>query len=131
MDDLNILAALWVTCKNAETAMVDMRRKIEDRILSLGGVPENLKGTETLEPADYIIKITGRIDKKVDSDKLQEIAAENGLTDHLYSLFRWHPEVNERIWKATDAKITRPLAEAITAKPGRPGFKVEKKEWKL
>jgi hypothetical protein len=29
------------------------------------------------------------------------------------------------IWKAADERITRPLAGAITAKPGRPSFTID------
>ena len=59
---------------------------------------------------------------------MQELAAEFGLTDHLAKLFRWKPEINMAIWKAADESITKPLAAAITAKPGRPSFKIIPKE---
>ena len=54
-----------------------------------------------------------------------ELAAEHGLTDHLSTLFRWKPEINMAIWKAADESITKPLAAAITAKPGRPSFTID------
>jgi hypothetical protein len=127
-DDLNDLAAMWLAAKEAEREAVEDRRRIEDRIKSLAGVSENMEGTETVEPDRFVIKIVGRIDRKVDSDKLQELAAEYGLTDHLSSLFRWKPEINMAVWKATDEAITKPLAAAITAKPGRPSFTIIRKE---
>lgn len=127
-DDLNELAAMWLAAKEAEREAVEDRRRIEDRIKSLAGVAETLEGTETVDPDRYTIKIVGRIDRKVDSDKLQELAAEHGLTEHLSSLFRWKPEINMAVWKATDEAITRPLAAAITAKPGRPSFSITRKE---
>ena len=127
-DDLNDLAAMWLAAKEAEKEATEHRRRIEDRIKSLAGVSENLEGTETVEPDQFTIKIVGRIDRKVDSDKLQELAAEYGLTDHLSSLFRWKPEINMAVWKAADESITRPLSAAITAKPGRPSFTIITKE---
>lgn len=127
-DDLNELAAMWLAAKEAEKEATEDRRRIEDRIKSLVGVAENLEGTETVEPDQFTIKIVGRIDRKVDSDKLQELAAEHGLTDHLSSLFRWKPEINMAAWKAADESITKPLAAAITAKPGRPSFTIIRKE---
>ena len=127
-DDLNELAAMWLAAKEAEREAVEDRRRIEDRIKSLVGVAETLDGTETVDPDQFTIKIVGRIDRKVDGDKLQELAAEHGLTDHLSSLFRWKPEVNMAVWKATDEAITRPLSAAITAKPGRPSFTITRKE---
>ena len=127
-DDLNELAAMWLTAKEAEREAVEERRRIEDRIKSLAGVAETLDGTETVDPDRYTIKIVGRIDRTVDSDKLQELAAEHGLSEHLSSLFRWKPEINMAVWKATDEAITKPLAAAITAKPGRPSFTIIPKE---
>lgn len=127
-DNLNDLSSLWLAAKEAEKEATEDRRRIEDRIKSLVGVAENLEGTETVDPDQFTIKIVGRIDRKVDGDKLQELAAEHGLTEHLSSLFRWKPEINMAVWKATDEAITKPLAAAITAKPGRPSFTIIRKE---
>ena len=127
-DDLNTLSEMWLAAKEAEKEATEDRRRIEDRIKSLVGVAENMDGTETVDPSQFTIKIVGRIDRKVDSDKLQELAAEHGLTEHLSSLFRWKPEINMAVWKATDEAITKPLAAAITAKPGRPSFTIIRKE---
>jgi hypothetical protein len=126
--DLNELSQLWLAAKQAEADATADRRKIEDRIKSLVGVAENLEGTEPVDPDQFTIKIVGRIDRKVDGDKVQELAAEFGLTEHLASLFRWKPEINMAVWKAADEAITKPLAAAITAKPGRPSFTITRKE---
>ncbi len=123
-DDLKELARMWLEQKEAEKVAADSRRKIEDRMKSLIGIAENLEGTETAMPDGFIIKAVGRIDRKVDSDMLQDLAAEYGLLDHLSSLFRWKPEINMTAWKAADEAITRPLAGAITSKPGRPSFSI-------
>ena len=127
-DDLNEPAAMWLAAKEAEREAVEDRRRIEDRIKSLAGIAENLEGTETVAPDHFTIKIVGRIDRKVDSDKLQELAAEHGLSEHLSSLFRWKPDLNMAAWKAADESITKPLAAAITAKPGRASFTITSKE---
>ena len=123
-DDLNQLAQMWLTAKENEATATSDRRKIEDRIKSLAGIAESLDGTETVAPEKFTIKIVGRIDRKVDSDKLQELAAEHGLSEHLSSLFRWKPELNMAVWKAANEAITGPLAPAITAKPGRASFTI-------
>lgn len=127
-NNLNELSSMWLAFKQAESEAIYDRRKIEDRIKSLAGVSENLDGTETVAPDRFTIKIVGRIDRKVDGDKVQELAAEFGLTEHLSSLFRWKPEINMAVWKATDEAITKPLAAAITAKPGRASFTITPKE---
>jgi hypothetical protein len=126
--DLKELSRQWLQHKFDEELATTERRRIEDQIVKLLAVAENFEGTETAEPEGFVVKISGRIDRKVDGDKVQELAAEFGLTDHLAKLFRWKPELNMAIWKATDATITGPLAGAITAKPGRPSFKIIPKE---
>jgi hypothetical protein len=126
--DMNELAQMWLRAKQAEKDATEDRRDIEDHIKKLARIAENLDGTETVEPGKFIIKIAGRIDRKVDGDKVQELAAEHGLTEHLATLFRWKPELNMSAWKAADETITGPLAGAITAKPGRPSFSITPKE---
>jgi len=126
--DLKELSRQWLQHKFDEELATTERRKIEDQIVKLLAVAENFEGTETAEPEGFVVKISGRIDRKVDGDKVQELAAEFGLTDHLAKLFRWKPEINMAIWKAADERITRPLAGAITAKPGRPSYKNITKE---
>ena len=127
-NDLSELSRLWLIAKETEAKGIFDRRVIEDRIKSLAGVSDNLDGTETVTPGGYTIKIVGRIDRKVDADKIQEIAAENGLTEHLSSLFRWKPEINMAVWRSADESITKLLSAGITAKPGRPSFSITRSE---
>lgn len=122
------LCVQWMEAKAKEAEAVAMRRALEDRISSLAGIPDTLEGTQTVKPDGYVMKIEGRINRKVDGDKLQEIAIETGLQDHLSSLFRWTPEINMKVWKSTDPAITTPLLGAITSKPGRPSFTITKEK---
>jgi hypothetical protein len=126
--DLKELSRQWVQFKADEEKATTERRKVEDQIVKILAMAENFEGTETAEPDGFVVKISGRIDRKVDGDKVQELAAEFGLSDHLAMLFRWKPELNMSAWKAADESITKPLAAAITAKPGRPSFKIIPKE---
>ncbi len=128
MSELKELSAQWLSYKNAEDHATTERRKVEDKIVKFLAIPENFESTETAEPEGFVVKIAGRIDRKVDGEKVQELAAEFGLTDHLAKLFRWKPEINMAVWKSTDESITKPLAAAITAKSGRPSFKITIKE---
>ena len=122
--DLAGLSAAWMAAKDAEKTAQDERRMIEDRMLSLIGLPEAFDGTENAAAGDYKIKLVGRLNQKIDADKLQQIAMESGLSEHLSSLFRWKPEINARVWKAADESITNILLEAITTTPGRPSFAI-------
>jgi len=128
MTDLQSLVKEWMESKAAEAQAVQRRREIEDQLKALTNIPEDLDGTKTLDVSGYVVKVTGRIDRKVDADLVQEIAAEHGLDAHLSTLFRWKPELNMAAWKAADESITRQLSSAITAKPGRPSFAITTKE---
>lgn len=114
----------WLKAKESERQAVDTRRDIEDQMAEMMDVKPTLEGTQTDDQYGYTIKVVGRIDRKIDSDKIQEIAAEHGLSEHLASLCRWKPELNLTAWKAADESITKALAPAITAKPGRPSFSI-------
>jgi len=121
------LAQNWLDAKEAEAVAVARRRQLEDKLASLIGVAENMEGTENVETdGGYKIKITGRINRKVDGKRIQEIAAEEGLVEHLPSLFRWKPEINMTAWKSADKSITEPLLGGITTQPGRASFAIIK-----
>jgi hypothetical protein len=126
MTELSRLSDLWIELKEAERKATEERREVEDTIMSLLDISEGLDGTENRKDGDYAIKIVGRMNRRVDTDRLQQLAAENGLTDHLSTLFRWKAEINSSIWKASDSAITQPLLDAITTTPGRPSFTITK-----
>jgi len=127
MNAMQVWADAWLQAKADEAAAIARRRECEDRMIAAMELDATKDGTVTVKPADgYVVKIVQRIDRKVDGEKVQELAAEFGLTEHLSSLFRWKPEINMAAWKAADESITKPLAAAITAKPGRPSFTITK-----
>ena len=129
--DLETYSQQWLEAKQAEREAVERRRDAENKLLSLIGIAENMEGTATVETdSGYKLKIVGRMNRKVDGDRVQEIAAEEGLTEHLPSLFRWKPEVNMSAWKNADEKITTPLLGGITTTPGRASFTITAKEAK-
>ena len=122
---LETLAAEWLLAKEAERAAMDRRRELEDKMRAAAKHDDTEEGTSTLPCGTYKVKVVSRIDRKVDAELVQELAAEHGLTQHLIDLFRWKPEINMAAWKASGPWITEPLAPAITAKPGRPSFTIE------
>jgi hypothetical protein len=107
----------------------EARRIYEDQMLEIISLPENFDGTKNTNISDGLeIKVVGRLTKKVDAEKLQDVAAEHGLTEHLSTLFRWKPEINVTAWKACDESITTPLLKAVTTTPARPSFSITKKD---
>jgi len=120
----------WLEAKEHERLAVERRREIEDQLTINLKIDETQDKSQTFDADGYRVKITTRLTRKIDADRLQEIAAENGLSPHLSTLFRWKPEINATAWKAAADNITRPLLGAIETKPGRPSFNIEKSEVK-
>ena len=116
----------WLDAKKLETAAVTERRQLEDLMVVTFAIPKDLDGTVKHAIDGYVIKTEGRINKKIDADKLQVLAAEAGLSEHLSSLFRWKPEINAKAWGAAADAVTQPLLGAITSTPGRPTFTITK-----
>ena len=116
----------WLDAKKLEAAAVAERRQLEDQMAVEFAVPKDLDGTMKAEADGYVIKMEGRINKKIDADKLQMLAAEAGLSEHLSSLFRWKPEINAKAWNSAADAVTKPLLDAITSTPGRPTFTITK-----
>lgn len=116
----------WIDAKEAEKAAIELRRAIEDELVMDLDIAKTLDDTQNIEADGYKVKVVGRLDRKVNSDKLQDLAAEHGLTQHLSSLFRWKPQVNVSAWESADPLITAPLQDAITTTNGRPSFTITK-----
>ena len=123
---MNTLYQRWLDAKKLEAAAVTERRQLEDQMAAEFALPKYLDGTVNHQVDGYKIKMEGRINKKIDADKLQMLAAEAGLSEHHSSLFRWKPEINSKAWNAAAEAVTKPLLDAITSTPGRPTFTITK-----
>ena len=129
-EKLSNLYANWIAAKSAEQTALDWRREIEDTLAEMLKLPADLDGTEHVKNDGFAVKIVGRLNRKVDGDILQELAAQEGIEAVLPILFRWKPEINVAAWKNAAENITGKLAGAITTTPGRPSFSISKKEEK-
>lgn len=123
---MNALYQRWLDAKKLEATAVTERRQLEDQMAAEFALPKDLDGTVNHQVDGYKIKMEGRINKKIDADKLQMLAAEAGLSEHLSSLFRWKPEINAKAWNSAADAVTKPLLDAITSTPGRPTFTITK-----
>jgi hypothetical protein len=128
MTEMQKLSERWLAAKEAERLAVEERRQIEDRLSSLFGVPETFEGTAATTLDGFDIKVVGRMNRKVDADKAQEIAAEHGIEAHLATIFRWKPEIDAKAWKSAPDSVTTPLLAAITTTPSRPSYTITRKE---
>jgi len=123
-DEVRRLSMIWIEAKEKERQAVEQRRAAEDELSKLLDVDEAKDGTVNLHLGPYRVKVVSRLNRKVDSDKLQDVAREAGLSDYLPTLFRWKAEINLSSWRSADEKITNPLLEAITTVPSRPSYQI-------
>ena len=121
---MSTLYQRWLDAKKLEGVAIKERRELEDLMVKEFAIPKDLNSTINREVDGYKVKIEGRINQKVDADKLQMLAAEAGLSEHLSSLFRWKPEINAKVWNAAADVVTTPLLGAITSTNGRPTFTI-------
>jgi hypothetical protein len=120
-----LFVELWQSLKTQEESAKAKRLSLENDFLDINYVGMQ-SGTVKLEGTP--MSVVFRLDHKVDGDKLQTLASEAGLEEHLPALFRWKPELNIKAWEATDRTITDKLAQAITTKPAKPTFKINNKK---
>lgn len=126
--NINNLARLWAIYKEEETAVIKKRREIEDELSSILEINSAHEGTVVLDTDKFEIKVQTRMARKVDTDLLQEIAAEHGMSNHLTDLFRWKADLDMKAWKAASPDITSVLSQAVTTTAGRPSFSITKEE---
>jgi hypothetical protein len=124
MMPLQKLSVEWLEVKEAERDATEKRRLIEDEIVRLLEVQPTDEHTRKVEADPFTIKIACRINRKVDGDMAQEIAAEHDMQDHLGLLFRWKPELSMTAWNGVGDNVKQVFARAITSTPGRPSFTI-------
>jgi len=126
---LDTLSEKWKELKEEEKRIKKERENIENLIFELMEVDDKKEGTETIETDNNVLSVRTRLNRKVDGEKLQLLARENGLPfDILSTLFRWKAEVELKNWRNADCKITDILKDAITEKPAKPSIIVKERE---
>lgn len=128
-DRIEELGKEWMMAKEREREAVEKRRDIEDELAKVMEVNSMKDGTLNYINRGMRIKITSRLNRKVDANMIQDIARENNIShDILNSVVRWKAELNLASWKNTDEAITDVLVDAITTVPSRPSFQITQGE---
>ena len=126
--NLTLLSEAWLNAKAKELEAIKERRMIEDSIIYRLEIPEEESGVKSFEIDSGLLKVTSKLDKKVDSVTLQNIAMQNNLGEYLAILFRWKPEINASEWEKAPESVKKLLSKSITTKPARPSFSISFKE---
>jgi hypothetical protein len=125
---IETLARMWLEAKEQERHAQDARKEIESKLLTAIGRSDDDMSSENVNKGGFKIAITGRSTVRIDSETLQYLAAKADIEPYLSSLFRWKPEMDKKAWKESPESVKSALSDAITIKPGRPGFKITKIE---
>lgn len=122
------LAISWMFAKHEESIAIQNRRELEDLMSEMLDIDPATEGTINVEADQYKVKIITRMTRKVDADKLQEIAAEHDLNQELSTLFRWKADIDMKSWKSAPPEVTAVLSQAVTTTAGRPSYSITKEE---
>ncbi len=118
------LSKQWLKAKSDEHEAQERRRSIEDQLSEALKVDDRLDAVQTTKLDDFTVKVTTRLNRKVDADLVQEIASENDMGTYLSQLFRWKPDINMTAWKNAPKEVTQQLSKAITTTASRPSFSI-------
>ena len=123
------LYAAWIDAKAAETQATDARRTLEDQIIAELEIDAQLDGTVSGEEDGFKVKITGRLNHKVDADAARKVAGESpDAAEYFTALFRWKPDLALTEWRKAPEAVRAAYAVAITTSAGRPSISIERVE---
>ena len=120
------LAALWSEAKKTECEAAERRRAIETRMVEKVGVKD--EGVTSIDGDFYKVKITGKLNRSVDSSSVQELW--ESLPDEIRKCFKWSADLDIKTYRALCSMRTDllpALNQFITTKPAKPAVTVEVK----
>ena len=124
MVEIHELVAELYRVKQDEQNVRNKRMALETELATVISVPDDWEGNKTNTVGDYKVKLTRKMNVKIDELKLRELAIVNNITPALETCFRWKPELNKREWDAADPDIRVKLSAAMEVTPGKASFTV-------
>lgn len=122
--EINELVAKLYEAKQAEQAAKNMRTELEAELARAIGVPDDWEGSKSNTVGDYKVKLTRKMNVKIDATRLRELAVVNNITPILETCFRWKPEIIKKEWDKANEEARTKLAEALEITPGKASFAV-------
>lgn len=118
------LSAAWLTAKADEDSAKARRLEIEAAIVA--AIPGADEGTATEKTEAIKVSVTRKLTRSVDTEALQEHWS--FLPAQAQAVFKWSADIDTRKLRAAQDMAPDAYAAAaqfITAKPSKPGVKVE------
>lgn len=117
------LIAARIAAKRAEDAAVAERRRIDASIAELLKDANKPEGSVSQKSDGYKVTVTYKIDRKVDSDKLQ--AAWAKLSAAATQAFKWKADVSVSELRKLEGADAAAASVFITSKPASPQITIE------
>lgn len=117
------LIAARIAAKRAEDSAIAERRKIDASIAEMLKDPSKPEGSISQKADGYKVTVTYKIDRKVDTDKLQ--AAWAKLSATAAQAFKWKADVSVSELRKLEGADAAAAAVFITSKPASPSITIE------
>lgn len=117
------LIAARIAAKRAEDAAVAERRRIDGVIADLLKDASKTEGSVSQKTDGYKVTVTYKVDRKVDTDKLQ--AAWSKLSAAAAQAFKWKADVSVSELRKLEGADAAAAAVFITSKPATPSITIE------
>lgn len=125
---INELVGQLYEAKLAEQVAKEYRLGLEAQLAEKLGVPKDWEGTQTRPVGEFRVKLSRKMNVKIDANRLREQARVNNILPMVDLLFRWKPELNKEKWNMADEKVKLAFAPAIEVTPGKASFSIERME---
>jgi hypothetical protein len=117
------LIAARIAAKRAEDAAVAERRRIDGAIAEMLKDANKPEGSVSQKADGYKVTVTYKIDRKVDTDKLQ--AAWAKLSAAAAQAFKWKADVSVSELRKLEGADAAAASVFITSKPASPSITIE------
>ena len=114
----------WMQAKEDERKAVEHRRQLDKMIQSL--LPKKDEGSITETNGDFKVSVTYKLDRKLDTEKLQ--ASWANLPAAAQGAIKWKAELATSVFRTLSDEDRASLADYITTKPASPTVSVEIQE---
>lgn len=120
---LTELIAARIETKRAEDAAVAARREVDAELALLLKEKDVLEGTVSAKEGGFKVSITYKLDRKVDTDKLQ--AGWSQLSPAASAAFKWKADISVSALRKLEGADAQAAAAYITTKPATPSITIE------
>lgn len=117
------LVAARIAAKRVEDQAIAERRGLDAQLAALLKDPAKLEGTVSQAAGEYKLSVTYKVDRKVDTPKLQ--AAWDNLSAEQQATFSWKADVSVSALRKLEGANLMAVAKFIESKEASPSIKIE------